>query len=41
MSLILDITLNVLDGLQKPFHKPNSEIKYIYKESTHPPNTIK
>ena len=37
----LDVTLNLADGLYKPFHKPNSEINYIYRESNHPPTIIK
>ena len=27
--------------MYKPFHKPNSEINYIHKESNHPPSIIK
>ena len=37
----LDVTLNLSDGSQKPFHKPNSEINYIHRESNHPPSIIK
>ena len=37
----LDVTLNLPDGSYKPFHKPNSEINYIHRESNHPPNIIK
>ena len=37
----LDVTLNLSDGSYKPFHKPNSEINYIHRESNHPPNIIK
>ena len=37
----LDVTLNLSDGSSKPFHKPNSEINYIYRESNHPPSIIK
>ena len=37
----LDVTLNLSDGLYKPFHKPNSEINYIHRESNHPPTIIK
>ena len=29
----LDVTLNLSDGLYKPFHKPNSEINYIHRKS--------
>ena len=37
----LDVTLNLSDSSQKPFHKPNSEINYIHRESNHPPSIIK
>ena len=37
----LDVTLNNSDGSYKPFHKPNSEISYIHRESNHLPNIIK
>ena len=37
----LDVTLNLSDGLDKLFHKPNSEINYIHRESNHPPSIIK
>ena len=37
----LDVTLNISDASYKPFHKPNSEINYIHRESNHPPTIIK
>ena len=37
----LDVTLNLSDGSYKPFHKPNSEINYIHRESNHPASIIK
>ena len=37
----LDVTLDLSDGSYKPFHKPNSEINYIHRESNHPPSIIK
>ena len=37
----LDVTLNLSHGSYKPFHKPNSEINYIHKESNHLPSIIK
>ena len=37
----LDVTLNLLDGLHKPFHKPNSDINYIHRKSDHPPSIMK
>ena len=37
----LDVTLNLSDGLYKPFHKPNSEINYIHMESIDPPSIMK
>ena len=38
---MVGVTLNPLDGSYKPFHKPNSEISYIHRESNHPPSIIK
>ena len=32
----LDVTLNYSDNSHKPFHKPNSEINYIHRESNQP-----
>ena len=29
----LEVTLNLSDGLYKPFHRTNSEINYIHRES--------
>ena len=37
----LDVTLNLSDSSYRPFHKLNSEINYIHRESNHPPNIIK
>ena len=37
----LDVTLNPLDDSYKSFHKPNSEINYIHRESNHTPTIIK
>ena len=37
----LDVTLNLSDSSEKPFHKPNSEINYIHRKSNHPPSIIK
>ena len=37
----LDVTLNLLDGSHKPFHKPNSDINYIHRKSDHPPSIMK
>ena len=37
----LDVTLNLSDGSYKPFHKPNSEINYIHRESNHTSSIIK
>ena len=36
----LDVILNLSDGSYKPFHKPNSEINYIHKESSDHPASI-
>ena len=37
----LNVTLNLTDSTYKPYHKPNDEICYIYKESNHPPSITK
>ena len=37
----LDITLNLKTEIYKPYKKPNSNLKYIHKQSNHPPSTIK
>ena len=37
----LDVTFNLNDGTYKPYTKPNNEIKYIHKNSTHPPTVIR
>ena len=34
----LDVTFNLSDG---PYTKPNNEIKYIHKNSNHPPSVIR
>ena len=36
----LDVTINLNDGTYKPYTKPSNEIKYIHKESNHPPSVI-
>ena len=38
---ILDVTLNLTDSTEKPYHKPNDDICYIHKESNHPPSLTK
>ena len=37
----LDVTVNLNDGIYKPYTKPNNEIKYIRKDSNHPPSVIR
>ena len=37
----LDGTFNLSDGTYKPYTKPNNEIKYIHKNSNHPPSVIR
>ena len=37
----LDVTLNLNDGTHKPYHKPDTTLQYIHKESNHPSNIIK
>ena len=36
----LDVTFNLNDGTYMPYTKPNGEIKYIHKDSNHPPSVI-
>ena len=36
----LDVTFNLNDGTYKAYTKPNNEIKYIHKNSNHPPSVI-
>ena len=37
----LDVTFNLNDETYKPYTKPNNEIKYIHKNSNHPPSVIR
>ena len=37
----LDVTFSLNDGTYKPYTKPNNEIKYIHKNSNHPPSVIR
>ena len=37
----VDVDFNLNDVNYKPFIKPNSEIKYIHKNSNHPPSVIR
>ena len=37
----LHITLSLTDPTYKPYHRPNDEICYIFKESNHPPSITK
>ena len=37
----LDATFDLSDGTYKPYTKPNNEIKYIHKNSNHPPSVIR
>ena len=36
----IDVTFNLNDGTYEPYTKPNNEIKYIHKNSNHPPSAI-
>ena len=36
----LDFTFNINDGTYKHYTKPNNEIKYVHKNSNHPPSAI-
>ena len=36
----LDVTFNLKDGAYKPYTKPYNEIKYIRRNSNHPPSAI-
>ena len=35
-----DVTFNLNNGTYKPYTKPSNEIKYIHKDSNHPPSVI-
>ena len=37
----LYVTFNLNDRTYKPYTKPNNEIKYIHKNSNHPPSVIR
>ena len=37
----LDVTLNLTDGIHKPYRKPNDTTLYVSKHSNHPPAIIK
>merc|ERR1712240_602572 len=37
----LDIELDLIRGVVKPYHKPNNITKYVHKDSNHPPHVIK
>ena len=37
----LDVTFNLTDGTCKPYTKPNNKIKFIPKNSNHPPSVIR
>ena len=37
----LDVTFNLNDGTYRPYTKLNNEIKYIHKNSNHPPSVIR
>ena len=36
----LDVTLDLDTGSHKPFHKSNEDLKYVNKDSNHPPVVI-
>ena len=37
----LDVTLDLKDGIFRPYHKRSDQMQYIHTESNHPPNIIK
>ena len=37
----LDVTFNLNDGTFKVYTEPNNEIKYLHKNSNHPPSVIR
>ena len=37
----LDITLDLISGIYKPYEKPNSNLMFIHKQSNHPPSITK
>ena len=38
---LLDVTFNLLDGIYKPYKKPNDQLLYVNNSSNHPPQIIK
>ena len=37
----LDVTFNLNNGTYNPYTKPSNEIKYLHKNSNHPPSVIR
>ena len=37
----LDVTFNLNQSTYQPFTKPNTSLRYVHRESNHPPITIK
>ena len=37
----LDVTFDLNDGTYRLYTKPNNKIKYIHKNSNHPPSAIR
>ena len=37
----LDVSLNLNNLNYKPYHKPDNEILYIFKDSNHPPSILR
>ena len=37
----LDVRFDLVNNNYQPYHKPNNEPVYIYKQSNHPPNILK
>ena len=37
----MDVTFDLLDGMYKPFKKPNDQLQYVNTASNHPPQVLK
>lgn len=37
----MDVTFDLLDGMYKPFKKPNDQLQYVNTSSNHPPQVLK
>ena len=40
MKIVNYLSITLIYGIYKPYTKPNNEIKYIAKDSNHPPSVV-